>query len=228
MSVEEKFGHFFKAESRRSGEKFLAKSKVTLSSGSETTIQVYVKTSPVTTVLLTSAGITSESFTVKCSCPAGKKRQFCKHVWAALLVAEKEKPDFLSLKRDIEISNEKSAEAVRPVRVDLDRRRDFEKAAKERAAKYRKEEYQKNKERVKHWKQSKSAVRVNEFSPEIEAALRYFAKNGFPMPNGPDAQAVALAKRKLSRVFHPDSGGSDAEITELNHFCDLALQFKKR
>lgn len=96
-------------------------------------------------------------------------------------------------------------------------------AMKIRAAEYRKAQYQKMKERAKELKgKSRSIARASAatYPEDIQAALDYFAQNGFPMPEGPDADIVSEAKKKLSRVFHPDKGGTQDEITELNRHSE--------
>ncbi len=45
---------------------------------------------------------------------------------------------------------------------------------------------------------------------------------------GPDSAIVAEAKKKLSRIFHPDKGGTHEEMAELNHQCELVLQYLHR
>jgi hypothetical protein len=47
------------------------------------------------------------------------------------------------------------------------------------------------------------------------------------MPAGPDKDILAEAKRKLSRIFHPDKGGTHEESVELNQNCEILLRFIK-
>ena len=57
MSIETAFGNFFKTESKASGRKLVAEEKVTLASGSDTTILAYVRATPPIRVFLASAGV---------------------------------------------------------------------------------------------------------------------------------------------------------------------------
>jgi uncharacterized Zn finger protein len=212
MSIEEKWGNFFKAEIKSSGLKLFTQEKVSLTSATDTTIHAFVKAAPPLKVVLSSEGIASHLFTAECSCPAGKKSQFCKHIWATLLSVAQKYPDFLTLKRVIEKSTSP-----------LDTVQD---AHKQRASEYRKEQYQKQKAQVKKEKREReSAVDPEMFPEEIATALRYFSLNGFPMPAGPSESVLSEAKRKLSRVFHPDKGGSHSEIIELNRHWETLMHF---
>src|SRR4051812_44769660 len=89
---------FFKSEIRSSGAKLAAEEKISVS-GSDTLIQSFVRAMPPVKVLLRSDDIGSDTFTADCSCPMGQKSQFCKHIWAALISAEKKYPDFFSMKQ---------------------------------------------------------------------------------------------------------------------------------
>ncbi|MGK5083082.1 hypothetical protein WDW37_07225 [Bdellovibrionota bacterium FG-1] len=221
-SLEEFFGKFFKSEVMASGLKLYAQGKVSVPGASDTAIQGYVRTSPLVRVHLSAAEIDSESFVAECSCPLAKKSQFCKHVWATLVCVEKKYPDFLSAKRNIEKPD--PASGVRSEAVNA-----RQASAKLKAAEYRKDQYQKQKSRAKERKREsrggEKSVSVSSFPPEIERALVYFSDNGFPMPLGPDKAIVNEAKKKLSRVFHPDKGGSNEEIVALNLNCEVLLLF---
>ena len=79
MSLENTFGIFFKAEIQSSGAKLLAQEKVSLSSGSDTEIQAYVRVAPPIKVRLTSE-IGGSAITASCACPVAARGQFCKHI----------------------------------------------------------------------------------------------------------------------------------------------------
>lgn len=222
MSLDSRLGLFFKAEVSASGRKLFDEAKVSITGGSDTTILVYVRASPPVKVLLQSEGVASTALTADCSCAAGRKSQFCKHVWAALLGAEEKFPDFLSSKRAIDKSvASESSEKKAPDT--------YQETAKRRASEYRKEQYQRQKTQAKSQKQEakrrESYPRPDSFSPEIVASLAYFSLNGFPMEAGPSETTLAEAKRKLSRVFHPDKGGTHSEIVELNEHCEVLARF---
>ncbi len=221
MSVEEKFENFFKSETRTSGARLLREEKVSLASGSDTTVQAYLRTSPPVKVTLASGGIDADEFTASCNCSAAYKAQFCKHVWAVLVMTAEKRPDFLSAKTKIQ----KPAASEDDARSRND---SFAAAAKARASEYRKSQYQKQKQQAKDRKlgaqESERNRRLLSFPEPVEAAIRYFTLNGFPMPEGPNEEVLAEAKRKLSRVFHPDKGGSHAEIVELNEQYALLMR----
>lgn len=218
VSIEDTWGNFFKSDVRTSGSRLFAQQKVSISSGSDTGIHAYVKVAPPSRVRLSSTDIDSESFTADCSCPAAKKGRLCKHVWATLLCVEQTHPDFLSSKQVIE-----KAEAA------ASGQDEFAAAAKLRAANYRREQYQRAKERAKQRKRGgrdpEPPGNLSTLPPQVEAACAYFADNGFPMVPGPSEEVVGEAKKKLSRVFHPDKGGSHAEIVELNRHSEVIMAF---
>ena len=222
MSIEDTFGSLFKPEVKSSGRKLVSLEKISLSTQSDTLIQAIIKVAPPFRVKLSTEEISSPTFSVECSCPAARKNRFCKHVWATLLYVEENYPDFLSEKRDIENLNT-SAEPK------IDKQSAFKESAKLRASEHRKEQYQKQKARVKEKKREQKGTHqsnsLQSYSPEIEAALAYFSQNGFPMPSGPTKEIIVEAKRKLSRLFHPDKGGTHEESVELNKNCEVLLHF---
>ena len=224
MSIEQLWGAFFKSEVKTSGQKLFAQEKVSISNGSDTSIQAYVRASPPLKVRFSTEDVGSESFSVECTCPPSKRGQFCKHIWATLLSVEGRYPDFLDSKRVIE----KTADSVTSD-DSIEPEVSYQAKANLRAAAYRKEQYQKQKERAKALKHGTkdrgSSHRFRALPENVEQALAYFTKNGFPMPAGPDDAVVSEAKKKLSRVFHPDKGGSTEEMVELNQNCDLLARF---
>jgi hypothetical protein len=144
------------------------------------------------------------------------------------LCVEQEYPDFLSSKSVIEKPMAREEDPSQETRTQP--KTDFQASAKLRASEYRKEQYQKRKLRMKTSKRGPGAAREvsqkrRSYSAEIEASLFYFSANGFPMPEGPSEAIVGEAKRKLSRVFHPDKGGTTEEVVELNQNCERLLRF---
>lgn len=236
MSIDETFGNFFKPESKSSGRKLFSQDKVSIANGSDTSIEAFVRVAPPLKVRLSTEAIESEAFAASCTCPAGKKGRFCKHVWATLLCVEEKYPDFLSAKQVIEkpsaapeSSEPLEAAEEEKARSFSEKQESYKAAAKERASLYRKVQYQKQKLRKKQQKLNRQGreapVETSVFPPEVDAALSYFSLNGFPMPAGPEEEVLAEAKKKLSRVFHPDKGGSHAEIIELNRNVELLFEF---
>jgi hypothetical protein len=219
--IDSTWSPFFIAEIRSSGRKLFVSQKVSISSASDTEIHAYVRASPPVKVLFHSDSAGSPSFVAGCSCPMGKKRQFCKHVWATLLATDADHPDYLATRRSIE----KPSEAPEPAPdAREDAQASWQETAKARAAEYRKDQYQRQKERKKAEKGKSSKLSTRTLSPEVEEALAYFDANGFAMPEGPDEEILGEAKRKLSRVFHPDKGGSHEEIVELNRNYERLLR----
>jgi len=234
---DENWSSSFKPETQASGAKLLSQDKVSIPSGSDTFIQAYIRVAPAVQVRLSSTDIGTESFTASCSCPSAGKGQFCKHIWAALLCVTEKYPDFLSAKKTIEHSSLQSSRQSSLQSSFQSSRQSpsnspghSNSSAKLRASEYRKEQYRKQALRAKEMKRerqghaapvSKKAV----YPPDVEAALAYFSVNGFPMDAGPSESILGEAKRKLSRVFHPDKGGTHDEIIELNRNCELLSGF---
>lgn len=221
MSIEVKFGNFFKPEVKSSGRKLFALDKISISNQSDTGVMAYARVTPPFKVTLSSEGIESTSITADCNCPLAKKSRFCKHIWATLLCVDAQFPDFLSEKKEIE---KQSAPEVGDQTLIATKAH----SAQARQAQYRKEQYQKQKAIAKEKKReqkgtaknsTKSASRI--YAPEVELALAYFAQNGFPMLDGPDGEILAEAKKKLSRFFHPDRGGTHEESVELNQHATI-------
>ena len=247
MAIDETWGNYFKSEVRTSGRKLAAQDKVSLAGASDTGIQAFVRVVPPFRVTLTAEDVASENFSAACTCPAAAKSQFCKHVWATLLCVEEKHPDFLLGKRSIEsgsaISTSRPSAVSTPTPTSAaaaEKQAVYKASVKERASIYRKIQYQKAKLRAKERKEQKASGRFDRGGREseretsiaaraypapIESALAYFVGNGFPMPDGPAEDLLSEAKRKLSRVFHPDKGGSHAEIVELNENCEVLTQF---
>ncbi len=234
--IDHSLANFFKPEIKASARSLIAQDKISIQSATDTEIHAFTKTSPSVRVRLWTSDITSSSFTARCSCPIALKNQFCKHVWATLLLVEKKHPDFLNSKVNIEKfgnpltdSGASSPKVTpKPMSRNSEKIAAFKEAARLRANSYRKEQYQKQKAQAKPKKDSKNTPSKKgglDYDDEIAALLDYFSKNGFEMPNGPDEATIHEAKRKLSRVFHPDKGGSHDEITELNQNCETLLEY---
>lgn len=219
---------FFKPEVRSSGAAFVAKGKVSITRPSDLQIECYVRASSAFKVVLQSDSMDSTEISTQCSCSHFQKGKLCKHIWSSVLAAETEYPDFFETRTDLKqkssdfLKGKVNSSKASPSQKFLD----FQLQMKERQKTYRKAQYDKQKERIKAKKGHKVASEVIEsFSPEIEAALNYFEQNGFSLRSSLSKEAVSIATRKLSRIFHPDIGGSHAEITELNHHSRLLTRF---
>ena len=229
MSVQS-WEHFFKPEVRTSGLAFVKKGNVSVSQLSDTEIQSYVRASTSFKVIFKSLNVASNTVTVDCTCPVSKKGQFCKHIWAALLVIEEKKPDFLDSKTELEKKSEANFEPTAKVKIQSQTQNDSQAAYKAKQADYRKEQYQKQKQRVKDQKlkaKNKDKEPTDLYPPSVEEALKFFSENGFSLRDDMTKESVSFAMKKLARVFHPDVGGSHAEILELNRFAEVLTKFSK-
>lgn len=219
MSTLDHLSPFFKAEVKSGGKKLFQLEKVNLTSKSETNIQAFIKTSPPFRVNLIAAAMNSVGFSATCNCPVAKKGRFCKHIWATLLCAEENYPDFLVGKTEISTVEQSSTE---PSKADLRKEEQ-----KQKASEYRKEQYQKIKQKKRMHAPPSSTTEMN-YPDEVAVALEYFKQNGFEMPDGPDPVQVNEAKKKLSRFFHPDRGGTHEESVELNEHCQVLNLYLKQ
>ena len=215
MSVESQWGHFFKPEVRKSGSEYFNEGVVVLSIASDTAIQGYVKGTTSSKVTLKAESIANPTFYADCSCPASRKGILCKHIWAVLLQSEKKHPDFLDSKKNIEKA-EKAPQVESPYKA--------------KQAEYRKQQYEKQKVRAKEQRQAKKKSKRGpaetiSLPTDVEFAFEFFSANGFPMENPIDEEALKEAKKKLSRVFHPDKGGTHEEAVILNQHFEVLMNF---
>lgn len=223
--VEERFGQYFKPEVRKQGSDLVARGVVALAQSTDSQVGSYIRAGTPAKVTFLADSIESDSFAASCSCPMSTKGRFCKHIWATLLVVEEKHPDFLSSKFNIGSS--------RTTPIEDGRRTAF----KAKQSDYHKQQYQKQKDLKKKDKETKrdQKSQSKKFSqkpavsyPEsVERALEYFATNGFPMDKDLNEENLRAAKRILSRVFHPDKGGTHDETLELNSNFDLLLDYLK-
>ena len=102
---------------------------------------------------------------------------------------------------------------------------------KVKQAEYKKLQYQKQKLRAQEFKKNKTShvAAVTSQPPRlVQEALYFFSNNGFKFELPLDAQAIGAAKKKLSRVFHPDAGGTHDEIQTLNANFDVLTNYLKK
>ena len=221
--LEHKWQHFFKPEVRSRGLDYFKNSKVIFSMPSDTEVLAYIKGSISTKVSFKSISVQSPLLTVDCTCSAAKKGQFCRHIWATLLMAESKRPKFIDSKTEIEMKTPVSEPVKKSILSDTQLA--AKEAFKEKQADYRKVQYQKQKQQVLLHKQNKISKTNKNHSAEVQAALDYFSENGFALQIPLDVEALQLAKKKLSRVFHPDKGGKHKEILELNKNFDRLIKY---
>jgi hypothetical protein len=215
MSIDSKLGHFFKSEIKVSGLQEFKKATVFISNHSDTQIQATMKSMIPIRVSLKSDSIESPDFNAKCSCSVYGKGNLCKHIWALILTVEQKYPDFLDSKSNIEIT----AQIATPK----------ESLQKEKQTEYKKSQYEKQKQWAKDIKAKKEKdfdnLTKKKYSDEIEAALKYFTINGFDVDESTDEEFLNKAKKSLSRIFHPDKGGSHEESIALNQNFQILIDF---
>jgi uncharacterized Zn finger protein len=240
---EEKWEHFFKPEVRSGGRSYFAKGSVRSSQPSDTEVVAYISGSSSAKITFKSESVSSEVVTVDCSCPASQKGQFCKHIWATLLKIESSHADFLDGKEDImkassdsdSETESKSAPKPRPRSQFRPEQKPLseaqiasQEALKAKQSDYRKQQYQKQKQRFKEQKQAQKKTKlpaVPEYPADVQAALNFFSENGFALEGTLNPESIRLAKKRLSRVFHPDIGGSHGEIVVLNEKAETLIRF---
>lgn len=220
--------HFFKPEVRAQGRRIFNAKKVSSRQVSDTEVQAFVKDTSGFKVLCKSLKVASLKLNVNCSCPQFQRGQFCKHIWATLLKIEDAHSDLLECKTELHRADEpqSSAPKAKEKKENTVTQTEIQAAYKLKQKAYRKQAYEKQKQRLKDIKASKKTVfPAEKYSEPVQKALDYFAENGFPMDTSLTQENLALAKKKLSKVFHPDLGGSHDEILELNQNLNELLRF---
>lgn len=206
---------FFKPEIMNRGREEFERELVSVSSGSDTQIQAYVRASPVIRVNFVAESIASPGFTADCSCSSSGKGVLCRHIFATILQVQKTHPDFL----DSKISVDKASQTAK-----------VESPHKVKQAAYQKVMYAKQKARAKVQRQEikmkkKGLTSTPKYPQEVAEALAFFNVNGFPMENEIEEAELKNAKKELAWVFHPDKGGTHQESVELNSHYDVLLRY---
>lgn len=206
----EAFEQFFSNGARSAGSRLYNEGKVFFSQPSGLEILSYVK--PNFKVSLKLESIQSQNIDVDCNCSSSKKGQLCKHIWATFLAVLKKDPHLFE-----------SVNKVSTKSPEINSNTAFNSKQED----YRKLQYQKQKARAKEFKihKKKSSKVMSVYPDAVQAALIYFSKNGFSFENSLDEASVFLARKKLSRIFHPDVGGSHAETLELNYNSEVILKY---
>lgn len=226
MSTIQQWEHFFKSEVRHSGLVFVTRDKITSTKPSDTEVQSYIRGTSTFKISLKCKSVESKIILADCTCPAAKKGNLCKHIWAALVKTESVFPDFFDGKTQIE-KMESTAAAIRLKTTKVNSTTSD--AYKEKQAAYHKEAYQRQKAYLKKKNQERKSGSETTSAPpsHVQDALNYFSNNGFEQQFPIDELTLSLAKKKLSRVFHPDAGGTHDEILELNKNYDVLVKFLK-
>ncbi len=219
--------HYFKPEVRNRGEDYYDEDAIYLSQATDTDIAAVIKATPPIRITLASKSISDPTFTVACSCTSSQKGQLCKHIWGTILTAALDYPDFFDSKTDLlKAEASTSTKAKREVSAS---QKEFQDKLKAKQSDHRKEQYQKLKSEKKSKKSSVGASHQTNYNEAAEEALKYFSENGFELSHPINIEALRSAKKLLSRVFHPDKGGSHDEALQLNkHFDVLAALQENR
>ena len=202
---------------------------------SDNEVQAYIRGTTSYKISFTSKAIDSPNIFSTCNCSAAAKGQLCKHIWAGLLKIEQNQSDFLEGKNSIEIAQvhapEQKLKTGSPSIKPMSETQIASKAAfKEKQNDYRKLQYQKQKlimQKKKLANKNKITETIYEPPFEVAKAMTFFSKNGFLVSIPVDTSILNLAKKKLSRIFHPDAGGTHDEILELNKSFDILINFAK-
>ena len=136
-------------------------------------------------------------------------------MWATVLKLESMESDFLACRSEIEIA------AAKP-------ESDAALAAKARQADYkqlRKDLNKARKEKLRLGKKQALSGTTIAYPLEVETALTYFSDNGFELSDSLEIENVAAARKTLSRIFHPDKGGTHEEILTLNENYDALASY---
>lgn len=224
MTLNSNLSQYFKAETQTAGIKLFKQEKVRIVTHSDIQVQCQIQAFSSVKVLLKSEHIESSIIKASCTCKDGLKMKFCVHIWASLLFLEKINSDFLANKFSLELLEQISKQS--PAKIQKNQAAN--ELVKEKARAFRKEQYQKQKMLKKSQKNSEDQSSQIIHPIDIQAALKYFESNGFPMIDGPSEDILTKAKKQLSRIFHPDKGGTHAETIELNQNYDLLLSFIKK
>lgn len=221
----EKLESFFNSSSRSAGLRLFSESKVSFLKPSSSEVTAYVK--PSYRVILKVESSQMTLLTADCNCGPAQKGQLCKHIWATCLAVLEKSPDFFEGITEVH----KKVGFVKTVRPQTESQISSQRAFKLKQDTYRKQLYQKQKERAKEFKNNKKKNFIEvkpTFPPSVQNALDYFSKNGFSLENSLNEVSVFLARKKLSRIFHPDVGGSHDEILELNRNSEILLNFVEK
>ena len=207
----------------------MTKEKVSSTKPSDTEVQLFVRGATATRVLFKSASISSSLVTVYCSCSSFAKGQFCRHIWAGLLKAQKSYPDFFEGKTEIEKAEVIKTQAVKSGYKTSESQIQIQQILKKKQSEYQKLQYLKLKQYKKNEKNKlkKPEKNLQDLPIAVRQAIHYFSENGFTLGHPIDRTELGLAKKKLARVFHPDIGGSHKEILELNKFYEILSAFSK-
>lgn len=220
MKSREHWQQFFKPETQTAGDELVDEKNVVLTVTSDTAINGFVRGGGNSKVQFISQSIGAEKFIATCSCSRAAKGVFCKHIWATLLATETKHPDFLDSKSVIELGQP----AIKPTTS----------AFKEKQTEYKNQQSERLRLRNKEMRQAQKALKTKNakpskfkvsYSTEVQAALDFFESNGFSLESDLNEESLKEARKVLSRVFHPDKGGTHEESLLLNQHYDTLIEY---
>ena len=225
----------FKLEIQKQGGDLVAKGAVFLPIIGDLRVEGLIRGTTLAKVSMISKSVGGARLEAHCTCTKFAKGQFCKHIWAVIRAVEVRHPDFLEGKTEIDRLETSVDPKATPIRTFAGANADAQTAAAEKArakqADYRKEQYAKLKARAKEKKQAAKGAALSAkltpspatFAEGVEEALKFFAQNGFKFEYPVAPEALRNAKKILSRVFHPDKGGTHDEMLEMNRHYDALV-----
>ncbi|KYG65740.1 hypothetical protein AZI86_01300 [Bdellovibrio bacteriovorus] len=220
MKSREHWQQFFKPETQTSGDQLVTEKNVVLTVTSDTAINGFVRGGGNAKVSFVSSSIAAEKFTATCSCSRAAKGVFCKHIWAVLMATEEKHPDFLDSKSVVEMG---PAPAKPTTSAFKEKQNEFKKLQAERL-RIRHKEMRQAKKSLKTKEAKPSKFKVS-YPADVQEALDFFNSNGFSFEAHMDEEGLKEARKVLSRIFHPDKGGTHEESLLLNQYYDTLLEY---
>lgn len=232
--IQDTFASYFSSSEQNRGEDLFSRNAVLISSASDTDVRALIRASTPARVTLSAAEVGAADFSGRCSCPVARKGNLCRHVWAVLLALEDKGYDFLEGKEAVSV-NESEPSIGRESAPKSERSIAYAEEQKARAKEYRKQNAEKAKARNKEFRErikdsnssKKNRAPAFSYPAPVEEARQYFQANGFTMSQPIEMEELLNAKKQLSRVFHPDKGGTHDEILELNENFQTILDYLK-
>jgi hypothetical protein len=221
MPLDEQLESCFSAPERKRGQDLYDKDLVAVASASDTSVKATVRASGAPRVALSAPEVASTTMSAVCTCSAFRKGTLCKHIWATILKLEEKGSDFLEGKVQVHALTQGAPPDTSNSVSHVSRKPDLS-DTKARQAAYRKQQNERLKERNKARRQENKPSRAKTafaYPDNVEQARAYFEQNGLPLNHPLEMADLLNAKKLLSRVFHPDKGGTHEEsITLFEHF----------
>lgn len=239
METREHWQQYFKPETQKAGDDLVAEKCVVLTVTSDTAINGFVRGGGNSKVSFVSSSIGSEKFAASCSCTRAGKGVFCKHIWAVLIATAEKHPDFLDSKSAIEmrLAKAESSTAKGPAPTSASAST-YQEKQKEKQAEFKKAQADRLKARNKDLRLAKKALKNKSekgsskftvsYPEDVQEALAFFNTNGFSFASEMSEEGLKDARKILSRVFHPDKGGTHEESLLLNQHFDILMEYLKR